>query len=613
MAAPDQYSLYENNVLGASQLNPRGFISPLASSALQFYRYKLIGSFQENGKTISQIRVTPKRKDEPLFSGEINVVEDDWQLYSVDLLLTKQQQLELLDTLKLTQLYRQQGDDWMLHSQVLYPAARKLGFDMYGSFINVYTNYDKKPNWSKRFFDKTILKYTDSANQRSIAYWEKTRPVQLLVDERRDYAKKDSLEKLRKDPHYIDSLNKVRNKFTVPKLLLLGQTVYADGEKFQLSVNSVKDQLSFNPAEGWVWQPQFIWRHRPDSGHRRSSLSGTASFRYGFSNHHFLPSAGLNYSFGHKLSRAISFSFGKQVMQFNAQSPVTELGNTVSCLLYERNRIKSYEASFMKAFFSAGIGSGFSGSITFQYEDRIPLENTTDYTWFDQKDRAYTPNYPYEIATHNIVRHQAFTGTIGFRFQPGTRYIGFPDRKTNIGSDLPVFRLSFTRGFPKIGGSDANFSKWKADVTDAVNLKLLGVFRYRVGAGGFLSKKSISLPGYSHFNGNNSTLATDYLNSFQLLPPYLFSNTEKIYWLAHAEYNLQGLVTNKIPLVKKLGCYFVTGFNTCYVDASRNHFEWFVGLDNFMKLFRIDYVMANRPGILLQSGIRIGIKGSVIR
>jgi hypothetical protein len=73
LAAPDQFILYNNIVLDGTRLNPRGFVSPLSQNAFQYYRYKLLGSFEENGKTISKISVIPKRKSEPLFTGALTI------------------------------------------------------------------------------------------------------------------------------------------------------------------------------------------------------------------------------------------------------------------------------------------------------------------------------------------------------------------------------------------------------------------------------------------------------------------------------------------------------------------------------------------------------------
>jgi len=130
---------------------------------------------------------------------------------------------------------------------------------------------------------------------------------------------------------------------------------------------------------------------------------------------------------------------------------------------------------------------------------------------------------------------------------------------------------------------------------------------YRIGVGGFLSNKKVELPDYNHFNGNISTLATEYLNSFQLLPIYQFSNTAKFYSLAHIEYNLKGFITNKIPGFRKLNLYLVTGGNGFYINNSRDYYEVFVGLDNIFKQLRVDFVQSYLNGRRWQNGFRIGL------
>ena len=42
--------------------------------------------------------------------------------------------------------------------------------------------------------------------------WDSIRPLPLLKEEVLDYRKKDSLEQVRKDPKYMDSLDRKRNK-----------------------------------------------------------------------------------------------------------------------------------------------------------------------------------------------------------------------------------------------------------------------------------------------------------------------------------------------------------------------------------------------------------------
>ncbi len=609
LAAPRFFSFYENNISIGNNLNPRGFVSPVSENALNYYKYKLEGSYVEDGREVHHIKITPRRKYEPLFSGYIDIVDSAWCIHSVQLQLTKASQMEILDTLRIEQLYRPVDNGvWFVSSQVMYPSVRFFGFDAWGSFVNIYSQINTDPVFGKGTFNNTILKYTDSSNKKTNEYWEKTRPVPLKEDEVADYKKKDSLETARKDPRYLDSLDKARNKTTVQGMLLFGESWSSTRKRTTWSINPLIGQVNFNPAEGWLLNPEIEWRKRIDSTVAgRKSISVAANIRYGFTNRHLNSWLTLQYNYGKKYLSTISLSGGKRVFQFNNNSPIGQRGNTISCLLSEENRIKSYEAIYLRGSYRKGLGDGFTWVIGFQYQDRMPLENRTDYTWRNKDNRSYTPNYPHEILSQNITRHQVFTILAGLRWQPGTRYIELPDRKINIGSKYPVFSLEFTRGFDGLFGSDADFSKWRFSITDDMNLKLRGLLRYRVGFGGFIDSSKVQVPDYNHFNGNISRLATEYLNSFQLLPIYQFSNTASFYSLAHVEYNLKGFLTNKIPGFRKLNLYLVTGANAFYIDKTRNYFEYFVGLDNIFKQVRIDFVQSFLDGRSWMSSFRIGL------
>lgn len=94
-------NLYDNNVELGSQLTPRGLVSPIADGALVSYKYVLLGAYMEDGKLINRIKVIPRRKFEPLFSGVIEIIENEWRLNAVDLVADKDHQLEVVDTVKI--------------------------------------------------------------------------------------------------------------------------------------------------------------------------------------------------------------------------------------------------------------------------------------------------------------------------------------------------------------------------------------------------------------------------------------------------------------------------------------------------------------------------------
>jgi hypothetical protein len=461
LAAPQFYSMYDNNVQIGTSLNPRGFISPIADNAKNYYKYKYEGVFFEDGKQISRVKVTPKRKYEPLFTGYINIVENDWRIHSLKLQLTKASQMEYLDSLTIEQLYIPYNDSvWVIHNQVMYPFIKLLGIDAYGSFVNIYSKFDADPVFKKNYFDNTILKYTDSANRKTEDFWDDTRPMKLLDEEAKDYKKKDSLEQLSKNPTYLDSMDRQRNKITVMNILLTGQTISKEKKRETYYFRSLTEQVSYNIVEGLTVNASGTYTKRLDSTVGRRSLRITPTLRYGFSNHHFNAWISSTYTFGKKYVSSISLSGGKRVFQFNNASPIGPRNNTLATLFGRRNLLKLYEAWYMRGSFTKGIGEGLTWSMGFEYQDRMPLENTTDYSW-GKRSRVLLLNHPYELANIPFRKHQAFVTSLAISYQPGQYYIELPDARFSVGSKYPTFELLYSKGVENIFSSDVDFDKWK--------------------------------------------------------------------------------------------------------------------------------------------------------
>lgn len=612
LSAPQILSFYDNIINIDDALNPRGFISPISANALNHYRYKYEGAFFEDGRQINRIQVIPRRKYEPLFSGYINIVEDEWRIHSLQLQLTKESQMEIADTLQIEQLYIPYDKDiWVIKSQVAYPTIKMLGFDVRGSFASIYSKFDISPQFKKGFFNNTVLKYLDSSNKKTQDYWENTRPVPLLEDEIRDYSRKDSLEKVRSSPQYLDSIDKRRNKIGAG--IILYPKTFTWGKKHSsFTMDPILKMVNYNTVEGLVTEFNGTYIKKLDTTiFGRKSLFAMPVIRYGFNNDHLNASLTAGYNFGKKYFNSISIGGGKTVLQFNNANPVNPRANTIATLYYSRNYLKIYEAWFGRVAYTAGLGEGLTLNLSVQYQDRMPLENTTGLRWKKYNNRAFTPNYPTELFTENFKRHQAFMLVSGLSWQPGSKYIEFPDRKVNMGSAYPRFTLDYIQAFQNILGSDVQYSKWSFGVSDNVKMNLAGLFSYRLGMGGFLSTDSVNVQDYIHFNGNRFLRAAPYLNSFQLAAYYQYSNTEQFYTTGNIEYHLNGFLTNKIPGFRQLNWNLVLGANAFYVNTDNNYVEAFAGLENVLKIFRIDFVQAWQSGKRGTYGFRIGLRGAL--
>jgi hypothetical protein len=608
-SSPQIISFYENNVKIGSNLNPRGFISPIAYNALNYYRYKLEGVFFEEGKEINKIKVTPRRKYEPLFSGYINITEGDWRIHSVQLLLSKESQLEFMDTIKIDQLYVPFDKDlWVIKTQVIYPSIKMMGFDAYGNFVNVYSQYNIAPEFAPKFWDNTVMKFNEGSNKKPSEHWDSIRPIPLQTDEILDYRKKDSLELVRKDPAYLDSLDRIRNKVTLMGIVFSGFDFNREKSRESFRVNGLMRSLGYNTAEGAIVNFRGTYTKRFDSTGFNHSLNITPVIRYGFSNTHLNAYLLMGYNFGNKYRNHISVSGGKRVYQFNNDNPIADINNVLSTLVWENNLLKNYEAWFGRVTYRKGFGDGLNAFGNLTYQDRLPLENTTDFKIRDLKDREFTPNYP-EIMEKNFDRHQSLALTVGLSWRPGSKYIEFPDRRISMGSKYPTITGSITQGIHKLLGSDIDYTKWRLGVADNLNLNLKGTFSYNFVFGGFINTDSVAVIDYNHFLGNQIITANDYLASFQLLPYYRYSNTARFFAEAHMEHHFNGMLTNKIPLFRRLNWNLVGGTNAFYLNTRDSYVEVFAGLENLLKIARVDFVWGFTSGGRSAFEVRVGLRG----
>ena len=493
----------------------------------------------------------------------------------------------------------------------------QLGIDAVGDFVNVYSKYNLEPGFPKNFFNRVIIKYDTSVNKKPKAYWDSIRPVPLEPEEIKDYTIKDSIYEVRKDSSVqnIDSLKKKQGKVKFAEIFWSGvnRTHYSKTNTYQYEIDPLLKVLQYNTVEGVAINPSFTISKFVKKWN--THVSFITDLRYGFNNNHFNAWAGLNFrtrdfDIDKKFKRqSFYFAGGKRVSQFFKESTLEGLGNSIGTLFYGRNDMKIYENYFGKAGFSKQFESGARFLIEGEYEDRIPLDNTTDYIFNNKYQYRFTPNYPVEVLSSQFTRHQAVLLHAAFSIKPGQKYIEFPDSKIAFGSKYPTFTLDYTKGFKNIFGSDVDFDKWSLDISDNANLKLAGLIKYKLTIGGFINNKSVYIQDYQHFNGNVSHIAKEYVQTFQLASYYQFSNTSSFFAELHFEHHLNGLLTNKIPLFKKLNWNFVDGTNALYINPHTQYAEVFAGLENIFKFLRVDFVTGLQNGYKPTYTYRVGFDG----
>lgn len=613
---PPVVSFYANQVISLN--GSRSLVSPIAANALGSYKYKLEGEFQEGRNTIYKIRVIPKRAYEPLCFGHIYIVDGDWAIHSLSLTTSTRYGLEQLDTLKIDQQFLPlKKDVWVIKNQQYYFTLNIFGFGIRGNFITVYDNQKvNQPIPDSVFSKKLISSYDKEANKKDSVYWEDTRPLPLEKDEERDYRYKDSLRLVYDNPQRRDSMRRLGNRVSIGGILLSGMSFSDSGYRNILRITPVISSLSFNSVEGIVYAPQIGWIHRIDTGVR---LELNTALRYGFANERFNGIGLLSYIVDDRHWRgkswAVSLEGGRYVFQYDHNNPVSPLVNTISTLVFNYNMLKLYERWTGAGHFRRNFGNGLQLWGRAGWERRLPLENTTDYTWGDKNSSDYTPNIPANLKNYLYQTHEAVTVRVGASYQPGFRYVDYPNYRQSISSNAPVFRAQYEKGIPDILGSDVDWDKWHLGIRGDFRLGQFGTLTYDLSGTGFLNSKSVGAPDLIHpFAGGRADLmlAAPYMRSFQLAPFYQFSNISSHFGELHVEYDLNGFISNKIPGFRQMQASFVLGTNSFYGSENFWYSEAFFAVDKIgyklLKLLRVDLIKGWDAQKKTYQGIRIGLK-----
>lgn len=609
-ASDVDYNFYNNTIAFGNEI-----VSPIANNAFSYYRYKLDGVFfDDRGNLINKIKVTPKRDNDPVFSGHIYIVEDQWTFYAVELDITGvQARIPAADILSLKQSfsYSEENEIWAIISQSLDFKYQLLGFKGDGRFTAVYSNYEFNTPFTRKDFDREIVVFEDQANKKDSLFWNTIRPVPLTVEERKDYVKKDSIQIVKESKPYLDSIDRTNNRFKLGSIL--GYSYQNSHKDYSLGFDIPVLGVNFNTIQGYTATASVFYTKNYDDFKHFFRANG--SFQYGFSDKRLRAIGSLSYKFNNTNRRFLALSGGVSAEQFNPTEPISPYVNSTSTLFFEDNYIKLYDKSYVSLNYSEELFNGFKLFSTLSFERRKALFNTTDQTYINEKNDIFTSNNPlnenaYGVAPfemHNIIKANV-TAQINF----GQEYLSYPDSKFNIGNDkYPTLSLSYEKGFGATN-SDYNFDQVKARLYQSFNIVDKGRFNYNLKAGKFFNADDIAFMDYQHFNGNQTHVSTkgNYTDVFNNLD-YYTGSTNDAYVEAHAEHDFNGFLLGKVPLVNMLNFNLIIGAHLLATPEFKPYQEYTVGIDNIgwgkWRFLRVDYVRSYQSGFQ-SDAILFGLK-----
>lgn len=592
----------------------RALLSPIANTAMQYYDYELIGTFEDKkGHLINKIAVLPKRVADPVFSGHIYIVEDLWNLQGVDVMLSgaaiKQ---PILDTLFIKQIYipLEKPDVWQKLSQTLDFSFGLMRIEVEGQYVAMYSNYNLHPTFSKKFFSNEIFKVNENANKKTRTYWDSIRPLPLTIEEKIDYVRKDSIHKIRTSKSYLDSIDTENNQLETLDFLT-AYTWRNSHKKERFTYRSPFSSLQFNPIQGFNGNFDFEYHKRYDD-HWGKWVAINPKLQYGFGDKKLLAQLGLVYNFNRTKYTQLRISGGSKLSQFNNTNPIHPFINSAYSLILKENFAQFYKNKFAKISFRHEILNGLLFQGALEYTHRNSLQNTTNYSFFN-KLKGYENNW--DVYSENFEEYSTNSGFIfdlSLRIRFAQKYLSYPNRKIIEGSKYPTFIIQYRKGIPT-SNSPLRFNQLRLSIFDDYQFGLVGRSSFKIEGGTFFQRPPASFLDYQHFLGNQTVIGnpSKYLTAFKQLSYYDYS-TATNYLQAHYQHHFDGYLLDKLPLIRHLGWKSVVGTSLIFTKSNPTYQEISFGLDNIgigaLRFLRVDMTAVFETGKYQGLGFLIGVK-----
>lgn len=604
---------FYDDIFNVPGLSSHGFISPLGKKAPDYYTYNLVGSKLENGLVVHKIQVIPRHAHDPVFTGNIYIVDGDWRIHGIDLMLTnKANALNLVDTLEISQQFAPVTDSVWAPLSVQYSFnGNVLGFQFEGYYLGIYNNYQLNPGFPDHFFNGEIQRTDTAANSRDRSYWENVRPVPLTKQEYQDYNTKQQLADLKQSLDAVRSIENPKNRFLVLPYLLFGYHASYKQDKDSLYVYPFIQTLFYNTVEGAGINLQATYSHYFAN---QRSYNITPNIRYGLADKLLNLNIRGEYSYDPFTRGKFSGGFGSDMPDLSNVGTRSLYFNTLSTLLSEQNYVKYYRSEFVDFGYQHDLTNGILWQAKLSYANRTQLYNNSYYSINTYKGRRLTSNNPLmpdAPATDRSLlfpQNQAFTFSTSFTFTFNQQYITRPTARIYLPPVYPQVRVNYRKAIHGVFGSDADYDFGSVEIYhEHLPVGIMGYSAFKVVAGDFFNKKALYFMDYNHFSGNQGTTFDPTPGSFHFLPFYIYS-ANGAFLEAHYEHNFSGYLFHRVPLLRKLKLDEIIGVNYLTENSNHDYKEFYIGLQRL--IFRVDYGISFAGNKKYLQGFRIfyGIK-----
>jgi len=567
-------NIYDNDII----IFGKNFKSPLADNAILNYKFYLEDSLFLDSKWCYHIRFKPRRQQELCFSGNMWIADTTFGVKRLEMGIPTNTNINFINDANIIQEFIYTDSVWMLKKDriIIDFIPNSMGIiskekhpGIYGrkttSYHNIVTD---KPKEAKFFTVGTNVFVEDSATKRSTVYWDSTRHDSLTSRENKIYKMIDTIQGLRFYKRWSEAIT----------IMVSG---YYKAGNFE--VGPLYKFYSSNVVEG----SRLRFGGRTSSKFSRwHELNGYVA--YGTKDQKWKYGLGFKAFLSKKPRRQLIGMDYKSDLELLGQSQNGFTNDNLFATLLRRasprtlTRVSQTQVWYDKEWFQ-----GFNTKIGYVSRTLTPVGNYQYYYLNQKGDSAVQP----------FLRTSEVRITTRFAYQE--KFIDGDFSRTSLGTRYPILQLTYIHSLKHIYEGQYDYQKVVLNVSDRVRWGLWGYTDYIIEGGQIFGNVPYPL---LELHGGNQTFVYDYM-AYNMMNYYEFaSDRYASLWLFH---HFEGLLFNKLPLVKKLKWREVVTYKVLFGSVSNNHQtllfptalhnlnsgpyqELSAGVENIFKFFRID-------------------------
>jgi hypothetical protein len=568
-------NIYDNEIIAFN----KSFTSPISAYCLGFYDYDLVDSAFIGNKWCYKLQFFPRRKQELLFFGEMWVNDTTYAIRSVDATIAEGANINWIKEFQVKQEYDEvENEVWMLVKDELLIdfniSDKKMG--VYGRKTASYRNYKINQLRPKEFYSGlTDIVVNEDASDHDDEYWRKMRHIELSAKEQQIYTMVDTLK----------SLPQFRTVANIITLFVSGYKVIGN-----IELGPYYTFYSFNPVEGNRFR---MGGRTSNAFSKRLMLDGYVA--YGMRDERFKYGGGFIYIMNKNPRMAFGMS-GKRDMEQLGQSTGAFMTDNVLSSVFRRNPAnKLTDVTELKSYFEREWLYGLTNKLTFTHRILKPAGEAYRYV-------RQAPDQQQQENVNFLVTSEVSLYT---RFAYKEKFVYGEFERVSLGTKYPALEVIYSYGFPNFLGSEFTYHKLIGRVDDKVRFGPFGYVNMTLEAGKIFG--NLPYPLLMMHQGNETFFYDE--SSYNTMNFFEFVSDE---WASvWATYHAEGLLLNKIPLMRRLKWREVVSAKALvgsYDEANdailsrdfdydgradiytlgRPYVEAALGIENIFKVLRID-------------------------